>query len=398
MSILVLVFSVGLCGCANQHNAEMEGIPVRTEKIQNQMVSQKTQLVGWMDSRKSVKLFPRVDGYVNKIYVTAGQKVMQGQLMIEIDPTRQQATVASTRSEVALAAADLEKEKGQLKSLVAQKYADKAKLDYETIQYARYYYLNQKNVVAQAMVDTADTSRKVAQANVESLNEQIGAQKDVIASAQRRLEATNSKLKEQEAILYYYYIRAPFEGIVGDLPAKEGAYVEQKSNLTTVSQTKPLEINVDVPKVYSQELRNGLDLELVGTDGKVAAHCPIFYVSPIIDPNSQSVLVKATYQNNQGTFRPAQSIEVRIIFSRQLGLTVPTEALYFMVGKPFVFLVSTGKKGEVIAKQCPVSVTSVEENRALIASGLKPGDTVVVSGVQNLFDGAPIKPTQSPSE
>lgn len=385
------LISACLSGCSEKQADAPIVIPVKAETITNQMIADRTQLVGWMDSRRSVNLFPRVDGYVNKIYVKSGQFVKQGQLMIEIDPTKQQATVDSCRSEVAYAQAELEKEKGHFKSLMAQKNADTAKYDYENLQYSRYYWLNKKDVVAQAMVDTSDTSRQVAKATVESVEQEIGAQADVIASAQKKLEAMNSKLKEQETILSYYFIKAPFDGIVGDLPAKEGDYVDAKSTLTSVSQTKPLEINVEVPKVYAQQLHEGLELELMGTDGKLAGHFPLFYVSPIIDIRSQSVLVKAVYDNQKGIFRPAQSIEAQIIFKRQLGLTVPTEALSFMAGKPFVFLVFPEKEGKTIAKQFPVTVTSVEENRALISSGLKPGDKVIVSGVQNLFDGAAIK-------
>ena len=73
------------------------------------------------------------------------------------------------------------------------------------------------------------------------------------------------------------------------------------------------------------------------TTGNTAAHCPIFYVAPTIDVRTQSVQVKAAYPNAQGLFRPAQSVEVTLVLSKQSGLTLSTESLYFMAGKPFVF-------------------------------------------------------------
>ena len=99
------------CTRGGPREEKMPPMPVRVERLETRPVSEKITLVGWMDSRKAIDLFPRITGYVSKIYVTAGQSVNAGQLMLEIDHTRQKASVASAASEVETAKADLEKEK-----------------------------------------------------------------------------------------------------------------------------------------------------------------------------------------------------------------------------------------------------------------------------------------------
>ena len=138
-----------------------------------------------------------------------------------------------------------------MKALQSEVAAEKAKLDYESLQFNRYYWLHEKDVVAQAMVDTSDTSKKVAQANLQALTDKIDSQKSAVESAYKKLQEAKSKLDEQQTILGYYYIKAPFAGTVGDVPVKEGDYVDSKTKLTSTSQINPLEVNANIPKAYA---------------------------------------------------------------------------------------------------------------------------------------------------
>lgn len=174
--VIAVVGSLATTGGCGPHQAPEEktqAMPVRVERIESRQISEKRQLVGWMDSRKSIDLYPRITGYVRKIYVSSGQEVAKGQLMFLVDPARQQAAVASAKSEVELAAADLAKEKGELKALQSERNALKARLDYASLQYDRFYWLEKKNVVAQAEVDTHDTAKKVSEADIQALDDKI---------------------------------------------------------------------------------------------------------------------------------------------------------------------------------------------------------------------------------
>src|SRR4030095_10263853 len=147
-----------------------------------------------------------------------------------------------------------------------------------------------------------------------------------------------SQLKEQQEQLSYYRIVAPFNGSVGDVPVQQGDYVNSQNKLTTVSQIKPLELKVLVPKDLSPSLKVGMRLELTDDYDKLVASCPIFYIDPIVDPSNQSILVKALFANDAEQYRPDQAVKTRLVLSQARGLTIPTDALTFIAGRPFAYV------------------------------------------------------------
>lgn len=362
---------------------------VTTARIESATVTTASTLIGEMDSRQSIDLYPKVDGYVRAIPVHPGEKVKAGQLIIAIDPTKQEATVAAKRSTVELAKADLAKEIGELKSQEANLTAQEAQVQFNDIEYKRYYWLGQRGVVAQATVDSQERDLKVAQSKLKSQQEAIAAQKEVIIRARRRVDETIAEKKEEEAQLGYFSLKAPFDGTIGNIPVKLGDYVAQSTKLTSVSQVKPLEVNVLVPKDDAATLKQGMTMELLDRNGNVVGTSAIFYISPIVDLANQSVQVKGLYPNDGLQFRPDQTLEVRIIISKAAGIMVPTESLTFVAGQPFVFVVEQ-KDGKTVAAQRVVHIDDIRDNKATLTDGVKVGETLVVSGVQNLSDGSPV--------
>ncbi len=389
-ALVVAIAALTLTSCSQQETKQTHPVAhVTTMKIEPATVTNASTLIGEMDSRKSIDLYPRIDGYVRAIPVLPGEKVRTGQLIIAVDPTKQEATVAAKRSSVELAKADLAKEIGQLKSQQADLAAQEAQVQFNDIEYKRYYWLGQRGVVAQATVDSQERDLKVAQAKLKSLQEAITAQREVIVRAQRRVDESYSEQKEEEAQLGYFSMRAPFDGIIGNIPVKLGDYVAQSTKLTSVSQVKPLEVNVLVPKDDAAELKQGMAMELLGRDGNVVGTSKIFYISPIVDLANQSVQVKGLYPNDNLQFRPDQTLEVRVIISKAAGIMVPTEALTFIVGQPFVFVV-VQKDGQTVAVQKIVHIADIRDNKATLTDGVKVGEMLVVSGIQNLSDGSPV--------
>lgn len=389
-ALIFAIAALNLTSCSQQESKPSRPVAhVTAVTIQPATVRNTTTLIGEMDSRKSIDLYPKVDGYVRAIPVHPGEKVRAGQLVIAIDPTKQEATVAAKRSSVELAKADLAKEIGALKSLQADLASQEAQVQFNDIEYKRYYWLGQRGVVAQATVDAQERDLKVSQAKLKSSQEVIAAQKEVIVRAQRRVEESYAEQREEEAQLGYFSMKAPFDGTVGNIPVKIGDYVEQSTKLTSVSQVKPLEVNVLVPKDDAEQLKQGMTMELLDRDGNVVGTSTIFYISPIVDLANQSVQVKGLYPNDDLRFRPDQTLEVRIIISKSAGISVPTEALSFIVGQPFVFVVEE-RDGKTVAVQRPVHISDIRDNKATLSDGVKFGDLLVTSGIQNLSDGSPV--------
>jgi multidrug efflux pump subunit AcrA (membrane-fusion protein) len=368
-----------------------QAVSVRTEKLSTSHVVSSFSLTGVMDSRKSVSIFPRVDGYIAQIRVKPGQSVTTGQILIEIDPSKEEAAVAAKESSVQLAEADLAKETGSLKSLQADRAAKESQVRFQQIEYDRYYWLEHRGVVPTESVDKEQRDLEVAQARLNSLDAEIAAQKDVITRARRRVDEARAEMRAEKVQLKYYSLKSPFAGVVGDIPVKVGDSVGPHTILTQISESRPLEVNLQVPKDQAGSLHTGVPLEILNEEGNVLTTSKIFYVSPTVDLSSQSVLVKGLCPNLHNEFRPDQTVQVRVLLSSAPGITVPTESISFVAGQAFVFLARRDDTGRLVASQRPIKVSDIRNNRATISSGLKDADEIVVSGIQMLADGTPIQ-------
>ncbi|MDP5016846.1 MAG: efflux transporter periplasmic adaptor subunit, partial [Dolichospermum sp.] len=122
----------------------------------------------------------------------------------------------------------------------------------------------------------------------------------------------------------------------------------------------------------------------------------IFFISPNITNNSQSILVKALYNNANGQLRADQLIRAKVIWNRRSGVLIPTTAISRIAGETFVFVAQTGKSPEgisqLIARQKQVKLGNIKGNDYQVISGLQKDEKLIISGVQNLRDGLPIIP------
>jgi len=133
-------------------------------------------------------------------------------------------------------------------------------------------------------------------------------------------------------------------------------------------------------------------VELLDNDGKVIAANPITFIAPRADDATQSVLVKATLRQMPPMIRVLQYVRARIVWSNEPTLSVPIVAVSRLAGQHFVFVAEQSDKG-VVARQKPVTVGEVSGDDYVVRGGLTAGERVIVSNVQKLGDGAPVKPS-----
>lgn len=365
--------------------------PVVSELIKKEMVEDSSVYVAKMDSRKTVALHSRVDGHVVRILKDPEDLVKQGQLLIEIDPVKEKQNVASKFADYQSAEAEYNSQVRKLKALEAQKSGAEAKVEFAEKEYGRYSRLLQKGAVSAQLTDSKERSLKVQRANSNSLSAQIEAQKAAVSSAVKQMAKTKSDVKAQERQLSYHEIRAPFNGTLGNIPVKIGDYITPQSELTSLSQARPLEVYVQIPKDEAFKMKHGTLIELLDSSDTKIGDSHVFYISPVVDKDTQSVLVKSLYGNDSGQLRPAQNVTVRVIWGRTPGIVVPTRALAMVGGQTFIYTMESDSKGGKVARQKPVELGPLQGNNGiLVQSGLEGNERIVVSGVQNLSDGASV--------
>jgi len=371
-------------------------VSVKVTPAHSGVITESTIYTGTAKSRHSVSLTPQIDGQVTKILVQAGNTVRKGTPMIEISPEKQQASVKSFEAATDSTQQDLSSARATLHALESQKIERVSNLKLSITNRDRYATLSASGAVSKMEYDQRVNTCEAAKAEVDSVDAQIASQKATISKIERQVKESNSNLKQQQVQLQYYTMRAPFDGVVGDIPVKLGNYVNTSTVLTTVTQNNPLEIYVEVPVEHSQDIKLNTAIELLDQRDKLIGTSSVFFIAPNVSPDSQTVLVKAKFDNAQGKLRSDQLLKARVVWQRRQGVTVPTEAVSHQSGEDFLFIADagTGTGGKLTAKQIPVKLGDIEGSSYQVIAGVKPGDKVIVSGVQNLADKTPISIAQ----
>ena len=143
---------IGLLLVSCSPNAPQSGgemvVPVPIASVESAIVTDSSDYVANLQSRQSVTLQPRVDGYVQEIYVKAGDRVEAGAPILRIDPTKQQAVVQRSVAAVATTQADLESAKATLAQLRAQKESTLSNVDFSQKEYERFAKLTAEGAIA----------------------------------------------------------------------------------------------------------------------------------------------------------------------------------------------------------------------------------------------------------
>jgi RND family efflux transporter MFP subunit len=309
--------------------------------------------VATVKSLRSATLQPQVDGNLTKILVKSGDQVKAGQLLMQIDPLKQVATVEAQQ---------------------AAEQQQKATFDYNQADLARQEQLYKDGIISKQAYDQA---------------------MQAFQNSKAALESAGGQTKTQREQLAYYQIRAPFAGTVGDIPMHLGDYVSATTTLTTVDENSGLEAYIYIPTERAAQVRTGLAVDLLDENGMVLAHSNLYFVSPEVDNGLQGILAKAPIPKSAERLRVGQIVNARITWSSSKQATIPVLAVTRIGGQSFVY-VAAAKDSGTIAHQVLVTLGEPIGNVYPVLAGLKTGDRVILSGIQMLQDGAPVRPIEPP--
>ena len=347
LSVTVLISS----GCSKTEAKQPapQPLPVKTETIRLSPVPQVDEYVATVKSRRSASIQPQVDGSLTQILVKSGDHVHTGQVLMTIDPLKQQATV------------------DQQRSTESQK---KATLDYNRHELDRQQQLYESGVSSKQEYELAVQAYENSKADWES--------------------STAARVTQQRQ-LAYYNLTAPFDGIVGDIPVHIGDYVSQQTLLTTVDENAELEAYIYIPTEKASDVRMNLPIEIITSRGELIESTKVNFISQQVDNSIQGILVKAPIHASLDKFRNAQLVKARVVWSSAPAPTVPVLAVTRIGGQSFVYVATQADQGTV-AKQRAVTLGDTIGNEYAVTGGLKPGEKVITSGIQFLIDGAPVQP------
>lgn len=365
---LLFITGLTLASCGNDKNKAAQAAAAAGQvkeykvlKLEPRSATLNTDYPASIQGQQNIEIRPRVDGYIDKIFVDEGAVVKIGQPLFKISAPQYEQEVRTANASIANAMAQLNAAKlaiNKVKPLVEKDIVSKYELES-----AQYTYES-----AQAAVATAKASLVNAKTN-----------------------------------LGFTTVTSPVNGVVGSIPFRLGSLVSSTTAdpLTTVSsignvyayfalnEKLLLDFTKDGNGSFAQKLAKLPKVSLLLSDGSpYTEEGRIETVNGLINTATGSANIRARFPNPKGIIRSGSSATVRIPNAVKDAILVPQSATFELQDKRFVVVVGQDGKTKNVA-------VTVMENTAgnffVVESGLKAGDQIVLEGVATLKDGTQIK-------
>ena len=355
-----------LVGCGKKQAAAPPPPPeVEVVAVEQRDVPLYNEWVANLDGYVNAEIEPQVSGYLIKQSYKEGGLVRKGDVLFEIDPRPFQAALAAAKASLAQAEAGLAK---------------------TTMDVERDTPLAEKSAIPQAQLDN-DIQAK--------------------AAAKAMVDAARAQVQQAELNLGWTKVRSLVDGIAGISKAQVGDLVGPTIVLTTVSQADPIKVYFALSdqeymkvaptvsaaaegKLTPQQLRANKNLQLILSDGSLfATKGWIEIADRQVDLRTGTIRFAGAFDNPGAILRPGQFARVRIGTGTAKGaLLVPQRSVVEIQGTYQVVVVNKENKAEIRA----VKVGERVGPMWIITQGLKPGEHVVVEGVQKARAGTPVSP------
>jgi membrane fusion protein, multidrug efflux system len=366
VSLLLLVLAAGgwwwsshRTAAADAAGAQRKGggpVAVAVAVVSRQDAPLQLSALGTVNSPNTVTVHSRVDGQLMALHFEEGQPVQRGQLLAELDPRPYQAAV--TQAE------------GQL-------LRDQALLQNAQLDLARYQQLLAQNSIAKQQVDTQ-------QALVRQYQGTVKLDQGAVANARLQLD--------------YSRVTAPVAGRAGLRQVDPGniVHASDSNGLVVITQTQPINVVFAIPEVsLSQVLtaaraaKGKLQVEAWDRDNRhKLADGELLAIDNQLSTSTGTVNLKARFANTDEALFPNQFVNVHLQLGVQAGATLlPSVALQLGKVGSYVYAVNPDQTVSI----SKVKLGAVSGDNTIIEEGVKPGQKVVVDGLDKLRDGALVK-------
>lgn len=337
---------------AHAARTEARVTPVTTARVERRDVPIWLDGLGSVAAWQAVTLRPQVDGRLERVFFTEGQKVRRGQLLAQIDPRP--------------FAAKLEEAKGAL-------LRDKAQLLGAQANLSRYRRLAAERLIAQQQADDQATL-------VDQTKGAVAADEAAVQTARLNLD--------------YAQVRAPLDGVVGVRQIDVGnlVHANDATGLVVLTQLDPVALFVTLPEdtlpAVSAALRGGpVACEAWSRQGQtLLGRGTLLVIDNQINAATATLRLKCRLPNPDRQLWPNQFVKARVLVKTRRGaIVIPPAALQRGPEGALVYVVVDGK---AVAR--PVEVGLITDTLAVIEKGLAPAEVLVTEGQAQLRPGAPV--------
>lgn len=444
---VILLVGLGSAGILwfNQRNSnntpalasQSQATSVKLMTLETTTLQDTFEVVGSLDTDNSVVLKSEVDGRINRILVREGDRVPQGQVIMELSKDDLEAELLQAKARLANAQAQLSLlEAGnrgediaeararlaenqarlnnakqgarpeEIAQAEAQLEAAQAEAELATQRLQRYQVLRQEGAISEdefqdllqrqrstsAAVREAERRleeiKKSRQSDIDEIAAQVeqseqnlirlqrGARSEEIAQARANVAEAIAQVRTIEVRINKTRITAPLAGTIGNIPVKVSDYITAGEQVTTVTENDNLEVNLNIPIEKVPQLRLGQAVEVLNSQGEVIARGEISFISREVNPNLQQVLAKATINNVTQELLSQQFVKTKVIVGQRPGVLVPAAAISRLGGQTYVFV------AEQSADSSEEQPQLIAKQRAVNLGSLQGNDYQIVEGIE----------------
>ena len=383
-------------------------------EVQQKTVPLYVEYVARTEAIESVEIRARVEGVLEKAHFRDGSLVSKGQKLFTIEQGPYQAALQDARAKKARAEGDLYLAEQQVELIKAQAGLAQAEARYvkATQDVERLKPLAEEAAVPAQELDAAVAAEAVARAEVEAAkatvrNTELSTQ-TYIAQAKAAVETASAALTHAELNFSYTEIHSPITGQIGRRHVDPGNLVGkgEATLLATVSANNPMRVTfgmseTDYLALTKRILAEGGNLrspngerivEMLLSDDTIFPHKGHFTaIENVIDLQTGTLTIETQFPNPELLLRPGQFARLRFpVKLLQNALLVPKRAILRVQGIDSVYKVSSDNKVSLHT----IAIEAEYEEFVIVASGVDPGDRIVMDGHQKVRPGMAITPTE----
>ena len=332
---LILMFSLMACNKKKQDESAKKGkkggpVSVEIKVIQPELLLNTVSATGTILANEKAEIRPEISGRIVKILFEEGATVQKDKLLIKMNDSDLQAQLKRNEAQGILLASD-EYQKRKLLELKA---------------------------ISQDEYDAAKSLLLVNQADKQLLEAQIAKTE----------------------------IYAPFSGKVGLRTVSVGNYIASNTLVATIQQLDPIKIEFDVPEKYSGYIKPGLEINFSIDASDSSYMAKVYAIESSITTETRTLKVRALCSNRENVLNPGTFARVNMILERfPDALKVPSEAVVTVLDGNSVYICQNGK-----AKEVPVTTGIRTDNEIQITKGITAGDSLIITGLLQVTNGAPV--------
>jgi RND family efflux transporter MFP subunit len=328
-------------------------LQVAAQPVQQRLFAESLETVSTLEASQEVELASQAGGRVLRLLARSGDSVRAGQLLVVLDQTQLRAEVAALR----------------------------ARAERDRVNDERFQLLVRQGAAT-------------------------ALQRDEYRAA---AIASREELRARLADLAYKDVRAPIDGVLGDVSIKPGDVLQAGTSFSRIIRNQRLQARIDIPANQVNRVRVGQMVELRRAgDAEPLALGRISSLDPAVSSGSQTVLAKATIPNPGGELRNGQRLRTRVVLTEQRHPAVPFSAVSRQSGQPFVFVLGTLAqlrrdpghaplaRARQLAPDTPVALQRAIEIGPLqdgfhpVLKGLQPGERLIGTSNPGLRHGTAV--------